>query len=533
MGRMDQALTLTAAFLLVALSITSPCDARPPAGGTEPDGAMSVSDVESGRDETQDFLDRLADDRYVRKNGSAPFQKDPLQTKGTISLGKYTDNSNLVLEPWWVRWQEGGGGPAFDWKAACGSWIGSIGPFGEVLTCWLALHPQVAQHLVWEEVDPTSGAVTAKPYSAWTGEQKTQLNAAFYQAWAWLDGGLDWFGGEYLLDPPTNQITLLDCQEAVTGLTREQAWKLYLGTVAHSLALEIGGFVPWSIAGYAPVDLDVLLHAKSFFNAGKLEYFTKDCAGSEVSFIGYSVTADVLPAPATKTFEFLVEKDLIRPNHFDSVARLLTWARSHMLHIIGGRDAANMEAFYAYRGTAPASRVFEGTVYTDPYTSTVLGPAGFSPGGCHGVSYLFEAMMRVANLPVQPLRICGHRVPLFGTIGHTLSHGDDIYDGWAKVEPAFPAGLLLISNYTFNFWLAGSGGDCANIGRRPAEIARQLLPNELVQLYCDDEANGLSHADGTVYDTFDTWYDVPSLEAFGLWTKLATKAAQLGYCGSP
>jgi len=49
-------------------------------------------------------------------------------------------------------------------------------------------------------------------------------------------------------------------------------------------------------------------------------------------------------------------------------------------------------------------------------------------------------------------------------------------------------------------------------------------------MYCDDVANGFSHADGTVFDVFDTWYGVASLEAQGLWTKLAARAVQLGYC---
>ena len=111
--------------------------------------------------------------------------------------------------------------------------------------------------------------------------------------------------------------------------------------------------------------------------------------------------------------------------------------------------------------------------------------------------------MRAANIPVRHFDICGHGVPVFWTIGHTLGHGDDVYDAkWIKVTPAFPVNLILVPNATFNFWFLSSEGSCQNVSRRPLDIWLQLLPKELVELYCQDVANGLGHADGAVYDCF-------------------------------
>src|SRR5262249_11983400 len=325
-----------------------------------------------------------------------------------------------AVDPWWVRWRADGGGKPFDATAACGPGTHGITPFGEVLRCWLGLYPQVAQSLVWEEVDSKTGATTPKPYPDWTDVQKIELDQAFFWAWEWLDNGLTVFNGEYLVDPPDNQIALVDCAFVYTGLTRDTAWKLYLGTVAHSLALEIGGFVPWSVVAYTQPDLETLFHSQSMFDAGRTNTSTLDCPHGGIDFTGYTVDGYVIPAPATRTFQFLVkDADLIRWDHQQTIARLLEWARAHMEHYAGEPTAKNMQAFFQYRGDAPASRIMTGTTYVDPDQGFTVGPASWSPMGCHGVAYFFRAVMRGANIPVRYFYICGHGVPVFWTIGRT------------------------------------------------------------------------------------------------------------------
>jgi hypothetical protein len=501
--------------------------------------AVSVSDARAGAADPRELLARLSAKRYVRKNGSAPFYgKDP--------LNKYNPNNPAISAqlggilgvqgPWWSRWQKNGGPAPFDFKAACGAWISGIDPDGQVLECWLGLHPDVAQHLVWEEVNPANGSVTAKAYPNWTDDQKIELHVAVFWAWEWMHGGLDWFNGEYLFDPPENQITLQDCQYVRTGLTHDAAWKLYLGTVGHSLAVELGGFVPWSVVGYSDADLDILFNSKSLYQAGKyVSPGTVNCANSTFTFIGYVVNPAVIPAPATTTFQFLVDADIIRPDHYKTVGRWLTWARSHMAHIGGSPDTRNMYAYYQYRGDAPASSVWQGTTYVDPDSSYSWGPLSWSPSGCHGVATLSQAVLRLINLPVDANRIdgTGHRAPYFWTIGQTLSHGDDVYDQVSKWHPTWSASLLLISNAQYQDWFVGPNASPNNVERRPYDVTLKLLPNELLQMYCDDLANGKTHATGSVYDLFKWIYSLPTLEAQGLWGNLAVKASQKGYCTTP
>lgn len=496
--------------------------------------AVSTSDVRPGTDDRDEFLRILAASTYGRDFGPSAYRGDPLDRNGPIARGQgwvleAADSPGFHFEPWWKRWLDDGGPQHWDWQAACGDDVTHVGPTGDVLFCWLDQHPDVAQRIVWELVDHATGDVTPVAYPNWSFSRKLDLAVAFWEAYHWLENGLGFFLGQVPTDPPVNQIPLADCSYVYTGLTDQAAWKLYVGTVAHSLALEIGGFVPWSVTGYTVTDLETLFHSKYMFDAGHTLGSTFQCANSQIDFTGYVVDGPVIPAPATTTFEFLVDEDIVRNDHWKTISRLMTWARTHMFHIGGGPDAKNMEAYYQYRGDAPASRLMTGTTWTNPDNpASQSGPASWSPSGCHGVAHFFRAVMRGANIPVRYQYICGHGVPVFWTVGRTMTHGDDIYNTWSKVTPAFPANLLLITTQQFvNFF-----GNCDNIGRRPYDILVDLVPNELVDLYCEDVTNNLSHAQGAVYELFDTWYSVQTLESEGLWTKLASKAAQKkGGCG--
>lgn len=481
---------------------------------------------------------RLNDRRYTGTHGApagrqnrkkpVPRRKDPNSPKvvATSSL------PGITFTPWWIKWFEQGGPEGFDWKTTCADWISGIGPFGEVLKCWLDLYPNVAESLVWEDVNLDTGTVTAAAYPSWSQTRKLELNVAFFYAWEWLHGGLDWFNGEYLFDPPDNQIALADDDSVETGLTKDDAWKLYLGTVAHSLALEIGGFVPWSIVGYNTQDLELLLHSKNFYAAGDHHWSSLDSNGQTKQFhyVGYLIDGWVVPPRPVTAFEFLVNQNILRSDHYKTITRLLFWSQHHMAHWAGGFDAQNMEAYWQYRGWAPASRIMSGTTYEDPDSSYTNGPYSWSVG-CHGTSYFYRALMRLANIPVHYyyLEGCGHGMPVFSTISRTLSHGDDVYT-YTLSHPPFPPDLLLISLNAFNMMFFGSDGDCGNVGRRVAQIAIDWLPDSLVHDYCDDVWNGASHAEGEVFQWFSLWYTLADLESTDLWGRLADRATDLGFC---
>ncbi len=68
-------------------------------------------------------------------------------------------------------------------------------------------------------------------------------------------------------------------------------------------------------------------------------------------------------------------------------------------------------------------------------------------------------------------------------------------------------------------------------GRRPAELALELLPRHLVSDYCLDVAQQLDHASGRVFGWFKYHnYSLQDLEAGQLWQRLGKRAAELGLC---
>lgn len=501
-------------------------------------------------------LRRLADERYPERVGAFDdyaIKLVPLSVDG---------------RPWWHKWAESAARKPFDFAANCGAHVKKVGPDGAALRCWLELHPKVRESIVWHEYDAPgplfpAGAKVRKlsqkwiPYDEWTEDMKTWLDVSVYWAYAYLDGGLDWFPGQYLPDVPDNLLSLDDHNWAMTAISRDDAWNLYLGTIAHSLAVELGRFVPWSIAEYRVEDLQILFHSDLLINAFKTHLFgTGDIYGYQAR--------RVVPAPPARVFEFLVDRDLVRPTAYSTVGKFIEWGK-HGKNLFHDRLIPDLcfpgtnlcgETYYGYRGFAPVMRLLEGTSYTDvkpPYIT--WGPAGWVPG-CHGMAALFQQSLRVLNIPVDgeastwikggymhksALGDTGHSTPFFWTIGQTLSHGDDVYGGNNDSTPPFPGHWLLLPLETYQDWFYGKGqigpkGN-GNVGRQAyIEVPLKALSNALLQRYCIDEAAGVSHQDGSVAAFFRhedygvAYYEVSELEAMNLWEKLAAKAAALGYC---
>jgi len=470
-------------------------------------------------------------------------------------------------QPWWLRWADSPHRKPFDFTAHCGAGVTKIAPDGAALRCWLELHPRVRASIVWNEYHspgvmyPPGTKVRGiaqkhLPYDQWTEDMKTWLDVSVYWAHAYLEGGLDWFPGQYLPDTPPNLVQLGDHEWATTVLERDDVWKLYLGTIAHSLALEIGRFVPWSIADYTDMDLRLLFHSDLLVQP------QKSTTTGVATFVGYQPKR-VLPSPPTRVFEFFVYEDLIRPSAFSTVAKLLQWGRygGHLFHdrvipdlCFPGTNLCS-QVYYGYRGTAPAIRLLEGTSYTDvapPYIT--WGPAGWVPG-CHGMAALLQHALRVLNIPVDggpytwvkghshgsSLGKTGHSTPFFWTLGRTLSHGDDVYSVGNESTPPFPGHWLLLPLETYEHWFLGAGklglDGHANVGRQAhVEVPLRALSDALLQRYCVDQQSGAGHADGALAAYFhnEVWnvayYDVAQLEALDLWDELAVKAAALGFC---
>jgi hypothetical protein len=430
---------------------------------------------------------------------------------------------------WWRLWLAGGNRQPFDWASHCGPEVAGPTPGGELLECWLDLHPLIRAALVWQEVDPGTGQVTLLAYDDWPSFQKNSLNVSFFHYWTWMEAGAgEDFPGIELVSPPFNQVQPQGDDYPVTAFSGYDARSLYIQSVAHSLAVEIGGFLPWSILQYGSYsDLLRLLSSEYFFEAG--EYL------GDTPFIGWWPSGNVTHAPPTLTFRFLVEENILRPTHYDTIARMMLWGRENLGHYSGGASVANMLAQWGYAGDPPVARIL----------TKLPGETLAWIQGCHGMSFFLQSLLRAVNIPVAPKtlhQVPGvgvHRSPIFYTVGQTLSHGDDVFNiRWVvpSVDPDFvPPEEVFISLATFAQWFPGTvEGQTANVGRRVAEVTLDVLPDKLMDLYCDDLTAQVPPASGSVLAHFSPrFYTYQELAGMNLWGRLLVKELTYDFCDAP
>jgi hypothetical protein len=439
-----------------------------------------------------------------------------------------------VVQNWWLEWVEQGGPQPFLWAELCPGATG-VTPGGEVLECWLAQHPEVTQKIYWVNVDLDTGLPLVMPYATWSTSMKEDLYATFFYTYTWLESSLK----TPLAIPPDPSINMIPSTASwySVALNRQQAWVLYTATVAHCLALEIGGFVPWSILDYHEDDLRHLLSSSALFRA-------KEYNLSDFTYTGYWLPGILHAFPKT-SFQFFVDQNIIALNHYVTIARLLRWSGQHLQHyasLNGDTDGKTaMEIAYMhwqYHGVNPVQRMLAGT-QRDNWNGIRHWTRG-----CSGTSRLYSSILRALNIPAywlhgdgdpdEPL-LGGHTVPVFPTIGQSLSHGDDVLhwekftQGVSSPPSALPSTMLFVDWATFVDWFWTNPDQ--NVGRRRHhEIPIDVLPDDVLDLYCDDLSSGVPPGQSLIYDRFSKHYTVQGLTARGLWTRLAQKETVLDYC---
>lgn len=384
------------------------------------------------------------------------------------------------------------------------------------LTDWLTAHPDVRDAIKWDNV------YSSIAYDEWPDRAKAELNDAFDLAVQLLSIPLT--------DPPPNQIVQGDDDLVRTLLKRDHAWPLYLANVAHSLAVEIMGWVKWSVVDYPAEQLDVLFDSRSMF------HWNHDEQLFEIHFDPHGVA---VPPPPAFAYKFLVEGNLIADNHLKSIARLLDWCRWNMSHDSGQYEASNMVDHWQYRGFAPVSRVVGGTVYIKNENA---GRKHYT-AGCHGTVGFLRSVLRTLNIPVAYRKAHRHAVPHFLSVNKFLSHGDDPYGKLAKSTEPFPAEELLIDNTTFQRWFGPGVPDHEtenNVGRRVVELAVEHPPDYLLWLHCKDEKANRSPEDSLVFlkeadNQSGAWlsrhFSMDELNQKRLWERLRQKVKRRGGCG--
>jgi hypothetical protein len=505
------------------------------ADGARGPAARTIVSVTRHARQPASAMSRIELERRIADRQRRRLTEDEAYARGPLYLGSTAAAAVPVVKDWWVHWMEGGKRQPFDWAAHCESASG-ITPNGEVLRCWLALNPMVAVSIVWDEL-LSNGYAHPVPYPFWPEWRKQELDQVFYATYKWLESGLQTpFPNPP--DPATNQVPSTFVGTNI-ALTEHDAWLLYEATVAHSLALEIGGFVPWSIVDYDPQDLGGMFQSRAMFEADDRDYGDLDFA-----FAGYW-TGDVLAAYPKTSFQFFVDQDIIRPTHNSTITRLLGWSGSNLSHYsdydgdtVGKTPMQITYMHWQYYGDAPVQRMLAGTLRDN--TPAV----SHWTRGCSGTSAMYQSILRALNIPARTLwgwgegiepHLDGHTVPVFPTIGKTLSHGDDVL-AWdyylEKLSPppsSVSPSILFISWNTFVDWFYTHPD--ANVGRRrDDDIPLQLLDDDILDLYCSDLAAGLPHGQSSVYQRFADHYTAAELEAQDLWGRLAQKAAALQYC---
>jgi hypothetical protein len=348
------------------------------------------------------------------------------------------------------------------------------------LECWLSDHPNVADSIKWEFTYPGNAydvAETAKrAWPAWSDAEKVELGVAFEAAWGWLYGQPTPFRNlnESIAYPPANvNDTSTDTGSPYTAVPEAYARDLYLRWIATSLAVEIGGHVPWSVTAYPAEQLQILFDSAAIM-ARRGDGNFNLCAGNPGHPL-YVHRKDNLGgsliAPPRFTLAFLRNASLVGATRAATIASLLDWCRDNLVHFYGSADYGTMDQHWQYRGLPPITRIVSGT------TSTYPGATMFEhwTAGCHGTAGFLRNVLRAVNIPVQLLRVCGHGQVRFITEDTYRDHADNPYNGGFKMS-ARPAADLLIDDATYTSWF-GTDQDnhdtnCTDVGRR----ARELTP---------------------------------------------------------
>jgi len=396
------------------------------------------------------------------------------------------------------------------------------------LECWMSQHPSIKGGFRW--IVPKPDGSTTLFWDDWEGWRKQALQKAFEDAWNWYEGGMTNFQGTPIPEPPPNKAVLSDDDPPTTIFDEGTAWSLYLAHLAQSLLVEIKRLVPWSLCDYPyEPSLRVLFLGHSFYWV------------PEGVYPDLQLYMGVTPAHPTFTFSFMVQNDLIGQTRFETIARLLRWAR-RMHHNIGCGVVSHTkynEYVWQYRGAPPVSKIIQGTIM-DPVCSAPTTPKDLSglqhwTAGCSGTTYFLQEVLRSVNIPVDYLGdpCYGHAQPYFPSEGLYLSHGDDLYyDNYTDSVP--PAEELLIDQATYLNWFTSVDCDTClnNVGRRGKELVLKYLPDPFVKnVYCNyDVILNKTHENSQVYGFFKNLYTLQELEAADLWGWLCQRATELGAC---
>ena len=353
--------------------------------------------------------------------------------------------------------------------------------FAPSLADWLTKNRNVADAITWQHqpahatdayVPPTSAHKL--PWRMWPDARRAELEDAYREMYVWLECRatqmpMDPAG---LTDQPVNLHPSVptDSDSVLMWVSDDYMWRLYVAHVAFSLAAERVGLFPWRIAGYDAMALRYL------FDSTTMAWRLASGAYWLGTYLMPVHRADNRPhtafAPPTWTYPWLKQAGLIGGTTQQTINKVLQWMRQNLSHFYGTANFGTFDAVWQYRGFPPLSKIVNGTVdANNPGEGRRRWTAG-----CHGSVGFLCAVLRAANIPVQPVWVCGHGLAHFITDNLYLDHGDDPYNQVVK-NSATPIDSLLIEEATYQAWftndlavnLPDPSPGCPNVGRRAAE----------------------------------------------------------------
>lgn len=427
------------------------------------------------------------------------------------------------------------------------------------LNDWLADHPNVASAIVWEQLLPVGkgGGKASVAWPDWSAIQRQRLQLRFDDYWEWYKSFATWYNAFWLNqskgpsttfspsvdvdadpkpvdDPPANLQVSSGAQAAPTILSAKDAFELYVRYVALSLVVELGSYVPWSLADYSKAMLLELLDGRTTFSwIDKGDTVADGGDPVSVQASGYVIKLAVTPGPPLIAASFMGLNALIGVTQLVTIGALLEWAKALEHCIDTGATATGSMQYWQYVGCAPMSRMIRGTI---DGSGAYQGVRHWTVG-CFGTSWFFKHALRTLNIPVQVI-VPNHTSPYFMSKEKYLTHGDDPYMIWESRPTPTPGSKLLINKTQFTEWFKTSSNSSLHVGRRPKDLAVEYLPDELLRRYCQDKADQASarksvvqlKAESQVYEFFyepvakGHIYSVPDLDALHLWERLAAKA---------
>jgi hypothetical protein len=338
------------------------------------------------------------------------------------------------------------------------------------LATWLNAHPAIAGAIKWQ-FQAASGAMgvyqapadTDKiTWANWSGSQKADLNQAYLDVVAWINQGapqvtmpVGALGQTTPTDTPWNIHPSANSPGSATIeiVERPYFWKLYLAHVAFSLMLETSHQVPWSVTDYPDATLKWLFDSATmgwyYANWDGFSLGTYDQAGFPPLRTNNRPRTSF--ADPRWTYPWLRQAGIIGSTRLATIGNTLDWMRHNLTHFYDAESIGRDLDIWQYNGYSPLSRIVNGTIDAK-YPG--LGTQHWT-AGCHGSTGFTNAALRVLNIPVEPIWVCGHELMYFMSEDKYLDHGDDPYNGTVRASSSSSL-LLLMDSAT---WKLRFGND--------------------------------------------------------------------------